>query len=154
MIVPPALMSRSGLSISPSRCNVSVTRSSDTVLPPPSPRRRRMPPPAATSTRPSSSISARTPGTAMPTLERLFLLEVKFHRRLRTQAPGTADSSGLHTSYALQSGYDPLIRAAGTVTARAIEQTHHRHTMAGDARDILAARDSLKQLLGLSQLDT
>ena len=27
-------------------------------------------------------------------------------------------------------------------------------TLATDARDILAARDSLKQLLGLSQLDT
>ena len=45
----------------------------------------------------------------MTPLERLFLLEVEFHRRLRTQAPGTADASSLHTSYALQSGYEPLI---------------------------------------------
>jgi hypothetical protein len=28
---------------------------------------------------------------------------------LRTQAPGTAEASSLHTSYALQSGYEPLI---------------------------------------------
>ncbi len=90
----------------------------------------------------------------MPPLERLFLLEVEFHRRLRTQAPGTADTRALHTSYALQSGYEPLIRAVGAVTGRDIEQIRQRHTLAADARDLLAARDSLKQLLGISQLDT
>ena len=90
----------------------------------------------------------------MPPLERLFLLEVEFHRRLRTQAPATADPGGLHTSYALQSGYEPLIRQASTATAHDIEQLHRRHAMAGDPRDILAARDTLKSLLGLSQLDT
>ena len=89
----------------------------------------------------------------MPPLERLFLLEVEFHRRLRTQAPGTADTRALHTSYALQSGYEPLIRGAGRVDAHDIEIIHRRHTLDADARDLLAARDSLKQLLGLSQLD-
>jgi hypothetical protein len=88
--------------------------------------------------------------TAMAPLERLFLLEVEFHRRLRTQAPGTADTSALHTSYALQAGYDPLIRAVGRVTSRDIELLSQRHAGAADARDLLAARDSLKQLLGLS----
>jgi hypothetical protein len=53
----------------------------------------------------------------MPPLERLFLLEVEFHRRLRTQAPGTADARALHASYALQIGYDPLIRQLGTASA-------------------------------------
>jgi len=90
----------------------------------------------------------------MPPLERLFLLEVEFHRRLRTQAPGTLDARALHTSYALQSGYEPLMRARGTVTGHDIELIKQRHTLAADARDLLAARDSLKQLLGLSQLDT
>ena len=90
----------------------------------------------------------------MPPLEKLFLLEVEFHRLLRTQAPGTADPSGLHTSYALQSGYEPLIRAAGTVTGHDIELIKQRHALAGDPRDILAARDTLKQALGFSQLDT
>ena len=89
----------------------------------------------------------------MPPLERLYLLEVEFHRRLRTQAPGTVDSRALHTSYALQTGYEPLIRASGTATAIDIERIHRRHTLTGDARDLLAARDSLKELLGLSQLD-
>jgi hypothetical protein len=31
----------------------------------------------------------------------------------------TADASSLHTSYALQTGYEQLIPAVGTVTARA-----------------------------------
>jgi hypothetical protein len=85
-------------------------------------------------------------------LARLFLLEVEYHRRLRTEAPGTADARDLHTSYALQSGYEPLIRAAGAVTAGDIERLHDCLALAGDARDVLAARDSLKQLLGFSQL--
>ena len=57
-------------------------------------------------------------------------------------------------TYALQSGYEPLIRAAGTVTGRDIERLHTRLLLAADARDLLAARDSLKLLLDLSQLDT
>jgi hypothetical protein len=90
----------------------------------------------------------------MPPLEKLFRLEIAFHRRLRTQAPGTVDASSLHTSYALQSGYEPLIRAAGRVTAQDINQLQARLALAGDARDLLAARDSLKQLLGIPQLET
>jgi hypothetical protein len=54
---------------------------------------------------------------AMMPLEQLFRLEIESHRRLRTQAPGIADPSGLHTSYALQSGYEPLIRAVGSAAA-------------------------------------
>jgi hypothetical protein len=89
----------------------------------------------------------------MSPLEKLFRLELEFHRRLRTQAPGTADASSLHTSYALQTGYEQLIPAVGTVTARQIEQLRERFTLAGDTRDLLAARDSLKQRLGLPELD-
>ncbi len=85
----------------------------------------------------------------MPPLERLFLLEVEFHRRLRTQAPGTADTSALHTSYALQAGYESLIRAAGRVTVRDIELISQRHAPTADARDLVGARDSLRQLLGI-----
>ena len=86
----------------------------------------------------------------MPPLERLFLLEVEFHRLLLTQAPSTADASSLHTSYALQSGYELLIRQVGSVTGRDIERIRQRHALTGDPRDQLAARDSLKQLLAIS----
>jgi hypothetical protein len=86
-------------------------------------------------------------------LEKLFRLELEFHRRLRTQAPGTGDASSLHTSYALQTGYEQLLPAIGTVTAHQVEQIRERFTLAGDTRDLLAARDSVKQLLGLRLLD-
>ena len=51
----------------------------------------------------------------MSPLEQLFRLEIEFHHRLRTLAPGSGDASSLHTSYALQSGYEHLIRAVGPV---------------------------------------
>jgi hypothetical protein len=90
----------------------------------------------------------------MSPLETLFRLEMDFHRRLRTQAPGTADTRSLHTSYALQSGYEPLIRSLGTITARDVETLRARLTLAGDTRDVLAARDSLKLLLGFRITDS
>jgi hypothetical protein len=86
----------------------------------------------------------------MAPLEQLFRLEIEFHRRLRIQAPDTADARALHTSYALQAGYERLIRATGPVTAQDIDQLTTRLTLAGNIRDILAARDSLRQLLGIA----
>ena len=67
--------------------------------------------------------------------------------------PATADARALHTSYPLQAGYEHLIRAVGTVTGQDLGRLHARLTLAGDARDIFTARDSLKQLLGISPLD-
>jgi hypothetical protein len=86
-------------------------------------------------------------------LEQLFRLEIDFHHRLRTQALGTADTSSLHTSYALQSGYEQLMGAIGPVTARDLKTLRERLTLAADARDVLKAHDSLKRLLGLHPLD-
>jgi len=91
--------------------------------------------------------------TAVPPLEKLFRLEIEFHRRLRIDAPGTAEASSLHTSYALQSGYEQLIPGTGVVTARNIESLRERFMLVSAARDLLAARDSLKQLLGIGLLD-
>ena len=85
----------------------------------------------------------------MSPLEKLFCLEIEFHRRLRTDAHQPADRCGLHTSYALQSGYDQLIRTLDPATARDVETLRERLALAADARDILAARDSLKQVLGI-----
>lgn len=85
----------------------------------------------------------------MPPLEKLFRLEIEYHRRLRTQAPGTADARALHTSYALQSGYEALIGAAGPVTAGEIDRLRERLVLAGDPRDVLAACASLGELLGI-----
>jgi hypothetical protein len=65
-----------------------------------------------------------------------------------SSAAGEAQATGLHTSY-VQSGYEPLIRAAGTVTAADIDGLRQRLALAGDARDVLSASDSLKRLLDI-----
>jgi hypothetical protein len=91
--------------------------------------------------------------TTVPPLEQLFRLEIVYYRRLRTLAPGTANTTGVHTSYALQCGYEQLINQLGTATARDIEQVRQKLAPTYDTRDLLAARDSLKQFLGLSRLD-
>lgn len=86
----------------------------------------------------------------MTPLERLFVLELEFHRRLRTDAPGMADVEGVHTSYALQSGYEGLLGALARVTAKDVEVVKERFIVASDARDVLSARDSVIQLLGMT----
>jgi hypothetical protein len=85
----------------------------------------------------------------MAALEQLFALEMEFHRKLRCEAPGIFDASGLHTSYALQSGYERLLRSVDRVTPQDIAQLSQRHALAGDVRDVMAARDSVTHLLGL-----
>lgn len=89
----------------------------------------------------------------MSPLEMLFRLEIEFHRKLRVAAPGSADEGSLHTSYAVQSGYDQLLIAIPAVTDAQIEQLRGRFGSAGDAHDVLAAADSVKQLLGLCLID-
>jgi hypothetical protein len=90
----------------------------------------------------------------MSPLEMLFRLEVEFHRELRAAvAHGTGDDGSLHTSYALQSGYDQLLTAIPVVSDRQIEQLVERFVRAGDPRDVFAAGESVKQLLGLCLAD-
>jgi hypothetical protein len=86
-------------------------------------------------------------------LERLFGLEIEFHRNLRMLAPRSGDAAGAHTSYALQADYESLLHAIGPVTPYEIERLCERLILAADPRDVLAASDSLKQLLGLPLLD-
>lgn len=85
----------------------------------------------------------------MPPLERLFVLELEYQRILRCDAPGTPEVIAPHTSYALQCGYEPLLRSVGQATPQDLDLICNRYTASGDARDVLAARDSLKTLLGL-----
>jgi hypothetical protein len=89
----------------------------------------------------------------MSPLEQLFRLEIEFHRRLRTDAPVTGDARSLRTSYALQTGYEPLIRSVGPVSADHLDRLYARLILAGDTRDVLAARDSLLDMLEIRLLD-
>jgi hypothetical protein len=89
----------------------------------------------------------------MSPLEQLFRLEIEFHRRLRCDTFDTGDDTGLHTSYATQSGYEQLLRHLGSVTEHDVERLSKRLALSSDPRDLLAARDSVKQLLGLRVVD-
>jgi hypothetical protein len=60
----------------------------------------------------------------------------------------------LNVSYALLFVYDQLIRSFGPITVRDLETLKERLMMAGDIRDALTARDSVRQLLGAQLLDT
>ena len=57
----------------------------------------------------------------MSPLEQLFRLEIEFHCRQRTQAPGTGDAASQHTSFALQSGYDQLLHSLGPIADNDVE---------------------------------
>jgi hypothetical protein len=89
----------------------------------------------------------------MAPLEQLFRLEVEFHRRLRADACGTVDSGSLHTSYAMQNGYEQLIRGVGAVTAQDVVSLAARQAFAGDTRDVLRARDSVMGLFGIRPVE-
>ena len=85
----------------------------------------------------------------MSALESLFRLEIEFHRCLRSLPTDPLGTPGVHTSYALQAGYEPLLSRLGTVTTRDLDQLQSRLLITADSRDVLAAVDSLKQLLGI-----
>jgi hypothetical protein len=89
----------------------------------------------------------------MAPLEELFALELEFHSRMRQVAAAGDESTAVHTSFALQSGYEPLLRAVGPVTIGDVERLAVRYTRAGDVRDVRRARDSLAGLLGLRLYD-
>jgi hypothetical protein len=85
----------------------------------------------------------------MAPLEPLFALEVEFHRTLRDEAPDNRDPAALHTSYALQAGYEPLLRRVGRVRYEDLDRLAQRH-LAADPRDVVAAREALARLLGVA----
>ena len=85
----------------------------------------------------------------MTPLEKLFRLEVEFHRRLRALPAGVVETGSLHTSYALQTGYESLLHALGAVTVSDIASLCERFAGLVDQRDARSAGESLKQLLGI-----
>jgi hypothetical protein len=85
----------------------------------------------------------------MSPLESLFRLEIEFHHCLRRLPDCTRDLAGLHTSYALQAGYEPLLLSLGTVTAKDVAHLQSRLLINADTRDVSAAASSLKLLLGI-----
>jgi hypothetical protein len=87
----------------------------------------------------------------MKSQERLFALEMEFHRRLRQSCTGEAEDSEVHTSWAVGMGYEALIARSGAVTAEEVVRMAQRMMALGDPRDVMAARDSVMRLLGIGQ---
>ena len=83
----------------------------------------------------------------MSVLEQLYRLEIEFHRMYRLVASHPSEASSAHTSYALQHGYEPLLRSVGRVVPAALSESGGRMAAACDPRDAIAAYHSLRQLM-------
>lgn len=83
----------------------------------------------------------------MSILDRLYTLEIEFHRRFRLEAINALEAWGIHTSYVLQNGYEPLLRTVGVVDTAELVRAKERMATLGDPRDVQAAFDSLRHLI-------
>jgi hypothetical protein len=57
------------------------------------------------------------------------------------------EAAGIHTSYALQNHYEPLLRTIGVVAPSELASATERMMGMGDPRDVQAAYHSLRQLI-------
>ena len=83
----------------------------------------------------------------MSVLDRLDRREIEFHRLFRTDGVHAVEAAGVHTSYALQNGYEPLLRTIGVVDPAVLATAAERMMGMGDPRDVRAAYHSLGHLV-------
>lgn len=83
----------------------------------------------------------------MSVLDQLYSLEIEFHRCYRAMALDSAEAPAVHTSYALQNGYEPLLRMAGVVDDQTLAGVKERLSEGRDPRDVQAAYHSLRQMI-------
>jgi len=83
----------------------------------------------------------------MSVLDRLFRLEIEFHRLFRSEGVNALEAAGIHTSYALQNHYEPLLRTIGVVAPSDLASATERMMGMGDPRDVQAAYHSLHRLI-------
>jgi hypothetical protein len=83
----------------------------------------------------------------MSVLERLYRLEIEFYRLFRVEAINAMEAASVHTSYALQHGYEPLLRTVGSVESSSLTDTRDQMLGMGDPRDVQAAYHSLQNLV-------
>jgi hypothetical protein len=74
-------------------------------------------------------------------------LEIEFHRLFRVEGLNAAEAAGVHTSFALQDHYEPLLRTIGVVAPSELAGATERMMGMGDPRDVQAAFHSLRQLI-------
>ena len=83
----------------------------------------------------------------MSVLHRLYSLEIEFHRLLRAEGVNALEAAGVHTSYALQNNYEPLLGMIGVVAPSDLASATERMMGMGDPRDVQAAFHSLRQFI-------
>jgi len=83
----------------------------------------------------------------MSVLDRLYRLEIEFHRLFRAEGVNAMEAASIHTSYALQNNYEPLLRMIGTVAPSDLAMAAERMAGMGDPRDVQAAYQSLHNLV-------
>ncbi len=86
----------------------------------------------------------------MSALERLYCLEIEFHRLFRTQALSALEAASVHTSYALQNNYEPLLRMIGVVDPSDLARASERMMGMSDPHDVQAASHSLLQFVPIA----
>ncbi|ODU00546.1 MAG: hypothetical protein ABS79_03140 [Planctomycetes bacterium SCN 63-9] len=86
----------------------------------------------------------------MSVLEQLYRLEMEFHRLTEAQSISELEAESIHTSYALQQGYEPLLRTVGVVDTASLAATKDRMAGLYGPRRAEAAFRFLRQLLPLS----
>lgn len=62
----------------------------------------------------------------MSVLERLYSLEIEFYRLFRAETINAMEAAAVHTSYALQHGYEPLLYSVGTVDSSSLTDAKDR----------------------------
>jgi hypothetical protein len=100
---------------------------------------------AAVISHPDRSNSSGCP--AIIALDQLYNLESAFYRRFRATATSYVESASIHTSYALQHGYEPLLLAIVAVDPAALARAKDPQIESGDPRDVLVAFNSLRSLV-------
>ena len=86
----------------------------------------------------------------MSILDRLYRLEIEFHRLFRAEGINAMEAASIHTSYALQNHYEPLLRTIGVVAPSDLAGATERMMGMGDPRDVQAAYHSLRRLIRLA----
>ena len=83
----------------------------------------------------------------MSVLDHLYSLEIEFHRRFREEAINAVEAWSIHTSYALQHGYERCCGTVGTVDSAELAKAKDRMMGMSDPRDVQSAFQSLRQLV-------
>lgn len=83
----------------------------------------------------------------MSILDRLYCLEIEFHRISRTETDGGLEAAGAHTSYAVEHNYEALLQTLGIVNSSDFTRATSQMMRTSDPRDVQAAFHFLSPLI-------